>query len=205
MYYLFKYWHEEQAVRTIDTSVHDCRYWKQHNNAKLPDGDSYLYKNPKVFIQEGERNTAKNLKSLYGYYYLTTNWYEVYNARYFPTKLTYNKVSGEMTGMLENHKLNCDVGQGYCQTPGGLTYTFSNMNKDCPGLEKKLATNVTAYMHIDSDTDGGERYITVPEIGLSFDAFKTCNQRTEDCYGEPYKELMCTSTHFIIAATDSNG
>ena len=106
-------------------------------------------KSEKIYSR-GERNTTKNLKSLYGYYYITTNLYEVYNASYFPSKLTYNKFNSEMTGTLEKHKPKCGVGQGHCQTPGGFTYTFYNLNKDCTSLEKKLATNVTAYMHTDS-------------------------------------------------------
>ena len=71
-----------------------------------------------------------------------------------------------MTGTLEKHKPKCGVGQGHCQTPGGFTYTFYNLNKNCTSLEKKLATNVTAYMHTDSDKDCGEKYTTVPEIRL---------------------------------------
>ena len=171
------------------------------------DGKYYnFYENAEKFPQEGEHNTARSLLwDVYQYHWLYTEWYEVYNARYFPIKLTYNKVSGEMSSGIEQNKLSCDVDQGYCQTPEGYTYTFEKMNKTCPGLKKKLATDVTAYMHVDSDTDGGDRYITVPETGLSFDAFRTCNNKTEHCYGEQYQELMCTSTHFIIAATDSKG
>ena len=60
MSYSFKHWHEEQAVKTIDTSVHDCRYWKQHNDAKLPDGDSYLYEIRKNIFKRRTQHRKKS-------------------------------------------------------------------------------------------------------------------------------------------------
>ena len=142
------------------------------------------------------------MDDVYYWRYLTTETFEVLNAIITPTKLVYNKVSGEMISTLEHGKLNCDVTQGYCQTPNGWTYLFEKINKTCPDLEKMLKSNVTAYIHEGDDED---TYITVPEIGLSFDSIETCNNRTKECHGQEYGLIRCTPTHFIIAAKDANG